>query len=223
MKTILYRIITVLTLGFFFSGCTAVTPDYSRRAPVYHLPKVAPAHTYRKKPKVVKPARKKKQKKKKVIVRNTRTTTGRTKTLPPAEVAETVPDPYDKVPDSATSKRRKSAANSSASPTSAAVKSLLKQARASSEKGRHQSATSKLERALRIEPRNPHIWHQLARTNYEQGNYRQAVTMAKKSNRYTSSGSSLNAQNWALIKKASKKSGDIKTLKQAISHERSNP
>ncbi|MEJ2154345.1 MAG: tetratricopeptide repeat protein [Desulfobacteraceae bacterium] len=43
-------------------------------------------------------------------------------------------------------------------------------------------ARANLERAVRIEPRNPLLWQELARVQLEQGQYRQAENMAAKSN-----------------------------------------
>ena len=89
--------------------------------------------------------------------------------------------------------------------------------------GRNAAAVEKMERALRIEPRNPQIWHLLAKAHYNQKNDSTAISMAKKSNLYVGDGSSLEKQNWQVIKNASKRSENIKTLKAAILYERAHP
>lgn len=137
---------------------------------------------------------------------------------------EQAKNPYDEVPQSSSSPvvfTNMPAATTSVS--SPAVKALLTQARVDMAASRYTAATGKLERALRIEPRNPLVWHQLAKAHYNEGKDASAISMAKKSNFYTAENSSLEKQNWQLIKSASKRSGDIKTLKDAIRYERNHP
>ncbi len=130
-------------------------------------------------------------------------------------------NPYDTVPQrSIVTVRPDSAAVRNTSP---AVRSLLSQAKTSLLAGRHAAAISKLERALRIEPGNPAIWHQLARAHYQEGKDAQSISMARKSNSYAADGSTLEKKNWQLIKVAAKRSGNIKVLKEAIRYERANP
>ena len=107
--------------------------------------------------------------------------------------------------------------------TSPAVKSLLIQAKAAMLIKRNAAAIEKLERALRIEPRNPEIWYQLAKAHYNQKDDGEAISMAKKSNLYVDEGSTLEKQNWQLIKAASKRSENITSLKAAIRYERAHP
>jgi predicted Zn-dependent protease len=141
----------------------------------------------------------------------------------PADQAESGRNPYDNVPQSG---REVSARNSpirSSTGTSSAVKALLLRAKVDIVAARYEDGASRLERAIRIEPRNAEVWHQLARINYKQGKHASSITMAQKSNRYTASDSPLEKANWSLIKQASKAAGDIKTLKKAIQYERSHP
>jgi tetratricopeptide (TPR) repeat protein len=56
-----------------------------------------------------------------------------------------------------------------------------------------------LERALRIEPRNAGIWHDLAQIRLHQGQYQQAESLASKSNNLAGSNRALQARNWKLI------------------------
>ena len=65
---------------------------------------------------------------------------------------------------------------------SMAVAGLLETARADSNAGRLAEAAAGLERALRIEPRNPRLWHELARVRLKQGQFAQAESVAARSN-----------------------------------------
>ena len=130
-------------------------------------------------------------------------------------------DPYDSIPDNSESINKPSSklATNKSSP---AVVSLTARARADIATGRTQSAVSKLERGLRIESQNPNIWNLLAKARYNQRDYQQAITMAKKSIRYAT-GDKLIAQNWQLIKDAGKKSDDTIALKEALDYFKVNP
>jgi hypothetical protein len=48
-------------------------------------------------------------------------------------------------------------------------------------RGEREQAEMLVERALRIEPRNPHYWYTLARIKYAQGEYPQAIQLCRKS------------------------------------------
>ena len=138
------------------------------------------------------------------------------------EKAETGANPYDNVPKSRQTVKSE-AVVTRGEPTSPAVTSLLLRAKVDIAAANYDSGISKLERAIRIEPQNAEVWHQLAKANYKQGKYSSSISMATKANRYTAVDSEQEKSNWALIKKASKKSGDIKTLKKAIQYERAHP
>src|SRR2546425_2701926 len=55
-----------------------------------------------------------------------------------------------------------------------AIASLLDGARADTAAGRLANAAASLERALRIEPRNPRLWQELARVRLKKGVYAHA-------------------------------------------------
>src|SRR5215471_9958433 len=65
-----------------------------------------------------------------------------------------------------------------------AIAGLLNSARADSAAGRLTNAAATLERALRIEPRNPRLWQELARVRLKQGEYAQAESVASRSNSF---------------------------------------
>jgi tetratricopeptide (TPR) repeat protein len=89
-----------------------------------------------------------------------------------------------------------------------AVIALLDQAQTDNGAGHLASADSSLERALRIEPRNPWLWHQLAQLRMDQGQYAQAITLARKSNSFAGNQSGVLAANWQVIGQAHVAQGD---------------
>ena len=131
-------------------------------------------------------------------------------------------DPYATIPENSSSKGGMAPPAPPVMKSSSAVKSLMLRARADLAIGSAKSAVVKLERGLRIEPQNPKIWHLLAKAHYDQADYQQAITMAKKSIRY-SADDKLVAQNWGLIQKAGKKSDDTIALKEALDYFKANP
>jgi len=83
-----------------------------------------------------------------------------------------------------------------------AVAGLMDSARADAAAGRLATAAASLERALRIDPRNPRLWHELARVRLSQGDYVQAENLAARSNTWTGNDSELRAANVRLITQA---------------------
>src|SRR5712671_1803401 len=69
------------------------------------------------------------------------------------------------------------------SPTeNVAIAGLIQSARTDVAAGRLANAAATLERALRIEPRNPRLWRELALVRLKQGEYVQAESVAARSN-----------------------------------------
>lgn len=97
-----------------------------------------------------------------------------------------------------------------------AVIALLDRAETSNKAGQREAAGAALERALRIEPRNPWLWHELAQVRLAQGQYAQAITLAKKSNSFGSGQRRLQAENWQLIAQALVAQGDTAGAEQAF-------
>jgi cytochrome c-type biogenesis protein CcmH/NrfG len=81
-------------------------------------------------------------------------------------------------------------------------------ARADAEAGRLSQAAASLERALRIEPRNPRVWQELARVRLAQGDYMQVEGLAARSNTWAQDDPALRAENWRLIARAREARGD---------------
>ena len=89
-----------------------------------------------------------------------------------------------------------------------AVVALLDTVRQDTAAGKFDSAAATLERALRIEPRNASLWHQLARARLSQGQSGQAIQLANKSNTLAADDNQLRAENWLLIGQARTQRGD---------------
>jgi predicted Zn-dependent protease len=97
-----------------------------------------------------------------------------------------------------------------------AIAGLLDGARADAASGRLANAAASLERALRIEPRNPRLWQELARVRLKQGEYAQAESTAARSNSWAGGDSSLRAENWRLIAQAREARGDAAGARAAL-------
>lgn len=96
-----------------------------------------------------------------------------------------------------------------------AIAGLMQSARSDSEAGKLGSAAATLERALRIEPKNPRLWQELARVRLKQGEYTQAENVAARSNAWAGSDNSLRAENWRLIAQARDARGDSQGARAA--------
>ncbi len=97
-----------------------------------------------------------------------------------------------------------------------AIASLLDGARADTAAGRLANAAASLERALRIEPRNPRLWQELARVRLKQGDYAQAESTAARSNSWAGGDSGLRAENWRLIAQAREARGNAEGARSAL-------
>src|SRR3954462_6241841 len=80
-----------------------------------------------------------------------------------------------------------------------AIAGLMDSARSDASAGRLGSAGAPLERALRIEPRNPRLWHELAKARLRQADYSQAESLAARSNTYAGDDRDLRAANQKVI------------------------
>ncbi|MEN8174506.1 MAG: tetratricopeptide repeat protein [Pseudomonadota bacterium] len=89
-----------------------------------------------------------------------------------------------------------------------AARSLMDQADARMRQGDHTGAASYLERAVRIEPRNPALWNRLARVRLAQGNHGLAEELANRSNSYSRGNRGLERSNWGIIAGARRSGGD---------------
>jgi len=104
-----------------------------------------------------------------------------------------------------------------------AVLALLNKAHDQTAAGRLDAAGANLERALRIEPRNPILWQELARIRLNQRQYRQAENLAAKSNALAGGNRYLKAENWRIIGEARNRCGDPKGAQAAFKKAEEQP
>ena len=85
-----------------------------------------------------------------------------------------------------------------------AVIALLDETDLRTNQGDLETAADSVERALRMEPKNPWLWHRLAMLKLAQGQWRLAITLAQKSNSLSARHPALRKANADLIKNAGK-------------------
>lgn len=97
-----------------------------------------------------------------------------------------------------------------------AVIALLDKARLDTGAGQREAAGASLERALRIEPRNAWLWHELAQLRLTQGQYAQAIAIAQKSISFAARERPLQALNWRVIGNARVAQGNPTKAEEAF-------
>lgn len=103
----------------------------------------------------------------------------------------------------------------------AGVLALVNQAEQQSAAEQLPAAGASLERALRIEPRNPVLWQKLAQVRLDQGEFRRAENLAAKANALAPGNRSLRAENWRIIGQARQGLGDQNGAEAAFDNMRS--
>jgi Flp pilus assembly protein TadD len=132
---------------------------------------------------------------------------------PPVPTAQ---EPAKQPKRSKQSKPAPSTSPAAAQPTaSEAVIALLEQAKAQAGAGEGEQAAATLERAIRIEPRNPWLWHRIAVLRLQQGYWEEAIDLAIKSNSLASNNPRLQGGNWKVIGMALQGLGDTKGASEA--------
>lgn len=96
-----------------------------------------------------------------------------------------------------------------------AALALLHQAREYAHNGDAGRASSALERAIRIEPENPWLWHRFAVLRLQQHNWGQALELAGKSNTLAAGDARLQVGNWRVIAAAHEGAGHRKAALKA--------
>ncbi len=100
-------------------------------------------------------------------------------------------------------------------PQNPAVVALLDSAYQQSESGQLDIAVAKLERAVRIAPKDGNVWHALANVRQKQGKHALAISLAKKSNVFALNDPELQRKNWLLMARAFETLGNTRSSKQA--------
>jgi tetratricopeptide (TPR) repeat protein len=93
-------------------------------------------------------------------------------------------------------------------PQPAAVVALLDTAERQANDGDLEAAAASLERAIRIDPRNPTLWYHLATVRLSQGDAQSAEQLAVKSNSLSTGNNVQLARNWNLIARARRSQDD---------------
>lgn len=100
--------------------------------------------------------------------------------------------------------------------TNKAALKLLERSRSAALEGNLSKAEAYLERALRIDSRNPVLWHYMAKLRLKQGQLEQAAGLAAKSNSLDSTdNNALQADNWRIIAHARYQNGDVEGARAA--------
>jgi hypothetical protein len=89
-------------------------------------------------------------------------------------------------------------------PVTGPATALYTDAEKALQSGRLAESEMLLERALRIEPRNPYYWHTLAQVKYRQGQFRETVQFCLKSESLAGKQAQLLARNQDLLRQAKK-------------------
>jgi hypothetical protein len=100
-------------------------------------------------------------------------------------------------------------------PLSPAVSALALAANQESQSGNVGSATTTIERAIRIEPRNATLYYKLALLRLKQSKPRLAEDLAKKAALLASDDTQLKKHSWILVARAREMQGDLKGGKEA--------
>lgn len=101
-----------------------------------------------------------------------------------------------------------------------AVQVLMRRADDQRRQGDLPAAVTSLERALRIEPRNPGLWNRLAHLRSLQGLHDKVEQFAAKSNALAGADEVLRADNWSLIAGARSARGDQAGAARALQRAR---
>jgi predicted Zn-dependent protease len=125
------------------------------------------------------------------------------------------PSPAEKSHEAAPPQRPPVAPQPAPPPPNAAVVTLLDTADQRARAGNLENAAAVVERALRLEPQNPLLWHRLATLRLQQGQFAQAASLAAKSNALAGNNRQLQASNWDTIAQAKEQLGDAAAARAA--------
>lgn len=100
-------------------------------------------------------------------------------------------------------------------PRPGVVDTMIAKAKKELNQGQPMAAFQTLERALAIDGQDPLIWHLMAKARKMQGDFRQAESLARKSNTLARTNPGLTKKNWNLIADALEKQGHVQEAKAA--------
>lgn len=99
--------------------------------------------------------------------------------------------------------------------SSPAIAALMGEAERDELNGNRENAAAALERAIRIAPKNARLWNRLAALKMRQGQWQQALNLARKSNSLAPGNYDLQLENWQLILAVKQKVNDIQGIRDA--------
>ncbi|HYQ71627.1 MAG TPA: tetratricopeptide repeat protein [Gammaproteobacteria bacterium] len=134
---------------------------------------------------------------------------------PPPVVEQGGTTPDVSAPPVTPDSRQAQPARPAAVTSSPAVVALLGQAENQANSGDLGSAAASLERAIRIEPRNPLLWYHLATVRLAQQEAAQAEQLATKSNALAAGNRLQQSRNWRLIARSRQALGDASGARAA--------
>ncbi len=100
------------------------------------------------------------------------------------------------------------------------ILALVNEARSHAATGRTDRAAAAIERALKIEPANASLWHELARVRLQQQRWQQAIVLARKSNSLAGNDPALQSANWGIIAQSYEALGEIQKALEAREQQR---
>lgn len=98
----------------------------------------------------------------------------------------------------------------------AAVAALIETAREAEKARRYGRAAALLERALRVDPRDPRLWARLASVRHGQGRHAEAEALALRSLSLRSGDRGLDAGSWRIVAAARRARGDEEGAREAL-------
>lgn len=122
---------------------------------------------------------------------------------------EQPPVPKPQEPRAGSDASRSQQPNPDALAATPVVIALLDAADRQTQAGQLSAAAASLERALRIEPRNPETWYQLAVIRLRQNHLDQAEQLARKAEALAGGDHVARARSWRLIAAAREQAGDL--------------
>jgi hypothetical protein len=130
-----------------------------------------------------------------------------TSTAPPSAgvVIRPVPEAPAPGPGSAESPGKLPPTARAAPPISSATQALLNESRSHQAAGRYEQAAASIERALRIEPRQPALWLELGNIRLKEGDFTQAESMGRKALSLSAGDAELTARAEQLIATAKRR------------------
>ena len=100
------------------------------------------------------------------------------------------------------------------------ILALVSEARTYASTGHTDRAAAAIERALKIEPANASLWHELARVRLQQQRWQQAIVLARKSNSLARNEPALQSANWDIMAQSYEALGETQKALDAREQQR---